>query len=317
MEKSPLEETPLIQVAELLHASIPYVGTAMRAMEALGEEGYTKPNRGYDVILDTLISQADLKPAYLDVNIDELGGDTPGIMRRFMRLVNEHGKGVAPCVDSSNPAVLRAGLEEWFSLGGRTPLVNSVPCHEMAKFEPVMALRKQNPFSIVGMLVDDNGPMKTTDDMIAAAKTLYATFRNHGFQAKEIFFDAVTLGVTFDSCIDSMGEFKASHTHSSFKAIQRIMSDPEMKGVHAILGVSNWPHGVKKRRIGHIRAFVHVAMAHGLDAAIVDVKHLFGVKPADPDLIGLVEMFASLDGGEDAFMTYTETVAEAREKEWM
>lgn len=317
MEKSPLEDSGLIEVAELLHASIPAVGTAMRAMEELGEEGYTTPNRGYDVILDYIQSQAALKPAYLDVNIDELGGDTPTIMKRFMRLLREHANGVPPCVDSSNPEVLRAGLQAWFELDGKPPLVNSIPSHEIKKFESVLALRKDHKFSVVGMLVDENGPIRSADGMHAAAKEFYSVFREHGFEADEIFYDAVTLGITFDSCLDSMGEVQPSHTYNSFQAIKKIMNDPGMKGVHTILGVSNWPHGVKKRRIGHIRAFVHVAMAHGLDAAIVDVKHLFGVKPADPDLIGLVEMFASLDGSEDTFMTYQETVADARAKEWM
>ncbi len=318
MDKSPLEDVPLIQIAELLHASIPSVGVAMRAMEELGEEGYTKPNRGLDVILETIEKQASLKPAFLDVNVDELSGDTPAIMRRYVRLVHEHGKGVPPCIDSSNPEVLRAGLEEWFGLGvDAIPLVNSVPFHETEKFEPVLALRRDHAFSVVGMLVNDQGPMKSAEAMHDAAGNLFESFRQRGFEAGEVFFDAVTLGLTFDSCIDAMGEFKPSHTHNSLQAIRRIMNDPKMKGVHTVLGVSNWPHGVKKRRIGHIRAFVKVAMDYGLDAAIVDVTHLYGVKPADEELVQLVEMFASLDGGEDSFMTYTETIADVREKGWM
>lgn len=318
MQRSPLEDVPLIQIAELLHASIPNVGTAMRAIEELGEPGYTQPNRGLDVIVSYIESQAALRPAYMDVNIDELGGDTPAIMRRYMRLLRERGQAIPPCVDSSNPEVLRAGLAEWFDLAGeRPPLVNSIPSHETQKFMPVLDLRREHEFSIVGMLVDENGPMKSIETMHAAARSLFRLFREKGFRPGQIFFDAVTLGLTFDSCIDSMGEFKPSHTHVSFHAIRKIMDDPEMKGAHTILGVSNWPHGVKKRRIGHIRAFLAAAMQFGLDAAIVDVTHLYGIKPADEELVDLVMMFASLAGDEDAYMTYQEKIGYAREKGWI
>ena len=142
-------------------------------------------------------------------------------------MIRDNGQGVPPCIDSSNPEVIRAGLEEWFTfLGAPAPLINSIPFHETKKFEPVLALRAKHEFSAVGMLVDEQGPVRSADAMHAAAKKLFDMFRERGFRPGQIFFDAVTLGITFDSCIDSMGEFKPSHTHNSFQAIKRIMSDP-------------------------------------------------------------------------------------------
>jgi hypothetical protein len=40
-------------------------------------------------------------------------------------------------------------------------------------------------------------------------------------------------------------------------------------------------------------------MRYGLDAGIVNVSHQFGVKPADGDLVKLVEAYANMDGSND------------------
>ena len=117
--------------------------------------------------------------------------------------------------------------------------------------------------------------------------------------------------------MDSMGQIKSSHTHNSFRAIQRIRSSEKMKGTHAVLGVSNWVFGAQKRRIGHIRAFIAVAQRHGLDTVIVDVKRKFGILPPAEELIDFVEMFANLDGDEDSLMDYSAMMQQARQSGWI
>ena len=69
-----------------------------------------------------------------------------------------------------------------------------------------------------------------------------------------------------------------------------------MKGVHCSLGVSNSVRDLPGRKIGVCRAYVDVAMKAGLDAAIVNPSHHYGEKPADEDLVKMVEAFAALDG---------------------
>ena len=90
-----------------------------------------------------------------------------------------------------------------------------------------------------------------------------------------------------------------------------------MPGVHCVLGVSNWVYGAKKRRIGHIRAFIAAAQKYGLDAAIVDVGQQYGITPAPAELVGFVETFVALDGGEDSMMTYSAAMQEARQANWI
>ncbi len=319
-QASPLDESGLTQVAELVHASIPFPGAAMRFLQRMGPDAFEKPNRGLEAVRWLISTQAAEGAHFIDLNIDELGDpDAPDLMRRFVRLVRRFGRGVPPCIDSSDVNVLAAGLQEWFQDGAglRPPMLNSVPYNEADQRGPVFDLRREHPFNVVCLLVGPEGPLDSTDKMVEAARELFRRCRTAGFRPEEIYFDTVTLGIATDGCIDPMGGIKPSHTHNSFHAIQRIRQDPEMKGVHAILGVSNWVYGAKKRRIGHVRAFTAVAAKYGLDAVICDVAKKFGLRKPAPELVEFVEMFVSLDGSEDSMMRYVEKLQEMREKQWV
>jgi hypothetical protein len=56
-------------------------------------------------------------------------------------------------------------------------------------------------------------------------------------------------------------------------------------------------------------------MSHGLDAVIADPALHLGQKPAAPELVELVELFASLDGGADSMDRYAAGIAQARKNE--
>lgn len=317
---NPLESSGLIQVGELVHASIPKPGAAMKHIQKMGEEGFRKPNPGRLFIENLIKEQSEQGADYLDINVDALADpDATNVMREYVRLVHRHGNGTPPCIDSSDISVLVAGLEEWFSLAPDTPpLLNSITYVERDKYGPILDLRGRHEFSAVCLLVGPEGPLKSADEMVEAARELFRMTTAAGFRADQIFFDCVTLGIASDGCMDSMGNIKPSHTHNSFHAIQRIRQDPEMKGVHAILGVSNWVYGATKRRIGHVRAFIAVGQKYGLDAGIVDVSKGFGVaRPAAPELMDFVQSYVDLDGGEDSMMDYMNATQKAREKNWI
>jgi methylenetetrahydrofolate reductase (NADPH) len=316
----PLEGSGMIHVGELIHASVPLAGSAMRSIQALGDEGFAAANRGRLAIEDLVATQAAQGADYIDLNIDALGHpDAPGFMRRMVRLVREHGAGVPPCVDSSDPAVLEAGLDEWLAAGPelRPPLVNSVTFSEMERFAGLLARRRDRAFSAVCLLVGPTGPLGTDTEMVAAARAMFDRCTADGFRPEDLFFDTVTLGIGTDGFMDGEGNLKASHTRNSFHAIRAIRGDAAMRGVHAILGVSNWVFGARKRRIGHLRAFIEEAREYGLDAVIDDVSKEFGCKPAPPELVDFVRMFVALDGGDASMDRYTDAIDQARSREWV
>jgi len=317
---NPLAGSGLIQVAELIHASLPFAGAAMKFVQGLGAAGFERHNRGRAALEALIRSQAAEGGDYIDLNMDALGTpDAPDFMRRLVRLVHAAGGGTPPCVDSSNPAVLEAGLDEWLGLGRdlRPPLVNSVTFSEPERYDRLLARRRDRAFRVVCLLVGKAGPLKSTAEMVAAARTLFQRCTAAGFQPAELFFDTVTLGIGTDGFLDGAGNLKSSHTRNSFLAIRAIRHDPQMQGAHALLGVSNWVYGTRKRRIGHLRAFIQVAMEHGLDAVISDVSKRFGKEPAPAELVEFVRMFVALDGGDASLDLYTDGMAKAREAGWV
>jgi 5,10-methylenetetrahydrofolate reductase len=318
--QNPLQGSGLIQIAEMIHATIPYAGAAMRYMQKLGPDGFVRSNRGLLAITELIRVQAEEGGDFIDLNIDALGAvNAPDLMRAFVRLVHRHSGGTPPCIDSSDINVLLAGLDEWVKLDGgkRPPLINSLLFSEVERYRPLLEYRRKSRFNLVCLLVGSCGPLTSVDAMMDAARSLFRTCREHGFAPGDLFFDTVTLNIGTDGFVDAMGEMKSSHTHNSFHTIKRICADEEMKGVHTVLGISNWVFGARKRRIGHLRAFIAVAQEYGLDAVISDVSKEFGLKEAPSELVDFVRMFVSLDGSDESATTYSEMTQRARESKWV
>jgi cobalamin-dependent methionine synthase I len=89
------------------------------------------------------------------------------------------------------------------------------------------------------------------------------------------------------------------YTYRTFETIRKIRRDPQFKGVHCSLGVSNSVRDLPARRIGVCRAYVAKAMEYGLDAGIINTAHKYGsVEPA-PELLELVDAYAHMDGSPE------------------
>lgn len=318
---NPLAGSGLIQIAEAIHAALPFAGAALQHLLTLGPAGFTTHNRGRAAIAELIRAQAAEGADYLELNIDALNApDAPAFMRQLVRLVQAHGHGTPPCLDSAHPAVLEAGLDEWLGLGAnlRPALVNAITCGATERHAALLARRRDRAFNVVGLLGGPQGPLPTTEAMVAAARSLFARCQAAGFLPHEIFFDTVTVGLTTDGARAAAGSPQCSHTHNSFLAIREIRNDPQMRGVHALLGVSNWVKGVRKRGVGHLRAFVAVAMDYGLDAALVDTAKEFGRHKAAPaELADLVRLFVALDGTAAAAQRLADGMAKARADGWV
>lgn len=294
-------KTPLIGIGEAIHASIPKTGQIMKQLHALGKDAYTKPSPQLDYIRALIEDQANEDASYIAVNLDAFGENDPQqaveMMRHYVRLVRQWGKGVPVCIDSSNDEVLTAGLKEWYNTDQpvKPPLLNSIKVHTADRMMP---LKRDYDFSFIGLLVSEDKPTgpggsHSVDELFSLAKTLYQKAMQYGFKPQEIFFDSTVFPLAIDM---PMEPGVPGYTYRAFQTIKRIKSDPELKHCHCSLGVSNCCRDLPGRKIGICRAYVAKAMEYGLDAGIVNVSHRYGEKPADPELLKLIDAFANLDG---------------------
>jgi cobalamin-dependent methionine synthase I len=290
----------LIIIGELVHASIPKTGAVMRELAGLGPQAYSAPSEPLDYIKGLIESQANAGASYIAVNLDAFGEDEPQVavemMRRYVKMVREWGKGVPVCVDSSDDEVLIAGLRQWYATEqevGR-PLLNSIKVYTMAK---MLGLKKEYEYGFVGMLMSESGKQHSIDELYGLARQIFGeAVGKYGFKPGEIFFDPTVYPLAIDM---PMEPGAASYTHKAFETIKKIANDPEMAGVHCTGGISNCSRDLPGRKIGICRAYVAKAMEYGLDCAIADPAHRFGRSDPDPQLLELVDAYAKMDGSPE------------------
>jgi len=295
----------LISIGESVHASIPKTGKVMKQLQDLGPEAYTTPSEPLDYIKALIESQAADGADYIAVNLDAFGEDDPQVavdmMVAYTKLVRQWSDGVPICIDSSDDNVLEAGLKEWYNTTEpvKPPLINSVKVYTMDR---VLPWKKDYNFAVIGLLVSEDkatgpGGSHSVDELFALAKQIFDKAVGHyGFEANQIFFDSTVFPLAIDM---PMEPGVPGYTYRTFETIAKIKNDPEMKGVHCSLGVSNSVRDLPGRRIGVCRAYVAKAMEYGLDAGIVNVAHNYGSVEPDPGLLELVDAFAQLDGALD------------------
>ncbi|MHC4417376.1 MAG: methylenetetrahydrofolate reductase C-terminal domain-containing protein [Planctomycetota bacterium] len=295
-------KNPLISIGELIRASIPKTGRIMKQLAELGPDAYSRPSGPLNYIKALIESQASEGADYIAVNLDALGESDPQVaidmMLEYVRMVRQWGGGVPVCIDSSNDDALIAALKEWYSTDQKVarPLLNSVKVYTV---DNILPMKKDFDFAFVGLLVSEQaaaglGVSHSVDELYSLAGQIFeAAVKRYGFKPHEIFFDCTVSPLVTDSPKEPN---IPSCTYRAFETIKKIKSDPELKGVHCSLGISDCVRDLAGRRIGVCRAYVAKAMEYGLDAGIVNVAHHYGlVKPA-PDLLELVDAYANMDG---------------------
>ncbi len=296
----------LILIGETLHASIPRTRAAMQFLFDRGEGAFEIPSGALAYLVGLIDVQVRRGADFIDVNVDAFGEEDLrpriGMMCEIVRLIRRHGRGVPVCIDSGSPEVLEAGLDEWYRgapLSLAAPLLNSVKKGTMDRIFP---LRRKKAFAFIGLLLDDRASnwaeVCSADDQHDIARYLVQEAKgNYGFAAGEIYLDATVFPLAVDM---PMAAGRPGYTYRTFQTLEKIRKDPDLKGVHCVLGISNSVKELPGRATGVTRAYLARAQERGLDAAIVNVLHGYGLRPPAPDLLEFVDAFSGQDGSADA-----------------
>ncbi|RRD47983.1 methionine synthase [Tessaracoccus sp. OH4464_COT-324] len=224
-----------------------------------------------DDCIEIAKSQARDGAHLLDLCVDYVGRDGVRDMAEIAaRLATQVTLPIM--LDSTEPAVLRAGLER---LAGRC-VINSVNFEDgdgdSSRFARIMPLVREHGAAVVALTIDEEGQARTAEWKVRVASRLIERLtQDWGMVLGDIFVDCLT----FPIC--------TGQEETRRDGIETIEAIRELKrrypGVHTTLGVSNISFGLNPAaRIVLNSVFLHECVSAGLDSAIV---HSAKILPMD------------------------------------
>ncbi len=200
----------------------------------------------------------------IDVMVDYVGRDGTADMARVVSAFRTQ-VAVPLVFDSTEVAVIETALKLY---GGRA-IVNSINLEDgERKITRLLPLIKEHGAAAVALTIDEEGQARTAEWKLRVAHRIYDIAVNrYGMEPGDLLFDCLTFPMT------SGQEELRRDAIETLEAIRRVKA--ELPGVHTILGVSNCSFGLKPaaRRVLN-SVFLHEAIAHGLDAAIVNARQI-------------------------------------------
>jgi 5-methyltetrahydrofolate--homocysteine methyltransferase len=230
--------------------------------------------------------QVDEGAAILDVTIGPRGYEDPAFLTEVIKSIQEVTD-VPLCFDYPKKEVQEVCLKAYdpARAQGRPPLVNSVA---ETRWE-ILELLKIQPFHVVLMSserLEGNTPKpnKTSADVVNTAKrSCLSLVRDYNVALENIYVD-----VTVSTLIsDTEGMVKMA-----IDAIETLGSDPELKGIHIVGGLTNIGNmlppvefnGMKLRHMME-SAFLTVAVPLGFDTVLGTPWNDFQMLPEDNEVL--------------------------------
>ena len=158
-------------------------------------------------------------------------------------------------LDSSRPKVIEAGL----AVAKNPTMINSVTA-DQDKLEILVPLAKKFNSKLIGIAISQKGIPQNKDQRLELAAAIVSSCIEQDFSIQDLYLDPIVMPVNVAQTqildiLESIKEFK-------------IISQPSPK---TILGLSNVSQGACSRNLIN-RTFLTMALAFGLDAAILDPK---------------------------------------------
>ena len=193
-------------------------------------------------------------------------------------------------VDSTEADVIEEALKR---IPGKA-IINSVNLEDGEKrISKVLPMAKRYGAGVICLTIDEDGMALTAEKKVAIAKRLFTlATEKYGLRACDLIFDALTLPIS-----TGQEDYRTAGIET-LKAVERIKK--ELPDVKTILGVSNISFGlnVYPRRVLN-SVFMHEAVNHGLDMAIVNyskVYPLYRIPDAEVQLARKLVYYDTSDG---------------------
>ncbi len=224
-----------------------------------------------DLVLTEARNQVEVGADVLDLNVGTAGVDEVALLPKIVRLVMSNVD-VPVSLDTSNPEVLRAGLQAFREMAPQGhPLINSVTGEE-SRLESVLPLVAEYQAAVIGLAMDDEGIPKTAEQRLAVARKILDRAEKFGIPRQNVIIDCLALTVGADSQAGKV----------TLAAIHKVN---EELGTNMTLGVSNVSHGLPEREVVNI-SFLTMAILNGVNCPIVDANKVKAAVLAADLLLG-------------------------------
>jgi 5-methyltetrahydrofolate--homocysteine methyltransferase len=203
------------------------------------------------VIRDLAVKQAEAGATWLDVNAGTRSSAEPEDLVWLIETIQAAVE-TPLCLDSANPLAVAAGLR----VVARTPMVNSIN-GERQRLEGILPLVAEHGCSVIALAMDSAGIPATCEARLAVARRLITETRARGVPDDHVYLDplAMTLATNTEGARITLDTIRAMRS--------------EFPEAHLTMGLSNISFGLPAR--SHVnRAFLTLALAAGLDCAILD-----------------------------------------------
>jgi 5-methyltetrahydrofolate--homocysteine methyltransferase len=230
-------------------------------------------------------SQAAAGAHYIDVNAGTFVGEEAAKLRWVVDAVQEATE-LPLCIDSPDPEVIRAMLP----LLKKTPMINSITL-EPSRLAGVLPLVVEYRTTVIALCQSEEAMSETADQKVELAGQLVERLTGAGVPRDAIYIDPLVYPLSTNP----------QSAAATLEAIGSIME--RFPGVHTICGLTNVSYGLPARKVVN-RAFLAAAIAHGLDAAIID--------PTDKPLFAMLKAASLVAGKDDYCMEYICAFREGR-----
>jgi len=198
-------------------------------------------------------------------------------------------------VDSTEADVVEEALKR---IPGRA-IINSINLEDGEKrTSKVLPMAKRYGAAVIALTIDEDGMALTAEKKTAIAHRIFdLATKKYGLDATDLIFDALTLPIS-----TGQEEYRTAGIET-LKAVERIKK--ELPDVKTILGVSNISFGLDAypRRVLN-SVFMHEAVDHGLDMAIVNYTKIYPLYKIPQEEVDLARKLIYREGVGDPLQTY-------------
>jgi len=235
----------------------------------------------------------------LDVCVDYVGRDGVADIREVVSRFASAST-LPLVIDSTEPAVIRAGLE---LIGGR-PVVNSVNYEDgdgpSSRFGRIMPLVKEHGTAVIALTIDEQGQARTAADKVRIASRLVdALVGEWGMRVEDIIVDCLTFPI-------ATGQ---EETRRDAIVIFLVIRRPPRYTLcpQTTLGVSNVSFGLNPAARSVLNSvFLHEAAEAGLTSGIIDAAKIVPLAsvPDDRRRVALDLVWDRREYDADGTLTY-------------